>query len=53
LGTFIFGGLAATGSSFALSETLVGVIGVAIVALVYDALFVLIGRFTTSRGIRG
>jgi osmoprotectant transport system permease protein len=53
LGTFIFGGLAAIGSKFAMSETLVGVIGVAIVALAYDALFVLIGRFTTSRGIRG
>ncbi|PZS37109.1 MAG: ABC transporter permease [Pseudonocardiales bacterium] len=53
LGEFIFGGLAAIGSPFALNQTLVGVIGVALVALTYDAVFVLIGRFTTSRGIRG
>lgn len=53
LGDFIFGGLAAIGSPFALNETLVGIVGVAIVALTYDALFVVVGRFTTSRGIRG
>ncbi|MEO7261394.1 MAG: ABC transporter permease [Jatrophihabitantaceae bacterium] len=53
LGEFIFGGLSAIGSPFALNETLVGVVGVALVALTYDAAFVLVGRFTTSRGIRG
>jgi len=53
LGEFIFGGLSAIGSPFALSEALAGVVGVALVALAYDALFVLVARFTMSRGIRG
>jgi len=53
LGGFIFGGLAAIGSKFALNETLAGAAGVAVVAVTYDALFVLVGRLTTSRGIRG
>ncbi len=53
LGEFIFGGLSAIGSPFALSQALTGVVGVALVALAYDALFVLIARFTMSRGIRG
>ncbi len=53
LGEFIFSGLSAIGSSFALPEALAGVGGVALVALTYDALFLVVGRFTTSRGIRG
>lgn len=53
LGDFIFGGLSHIGSVFALNEALVGVIGVAAIALVFDSLFVLLGRLTTSRGIRG
>ncbi len=53
LGVLIFGGLSAIGSPFALNQALAGVVGVAIVALGYDAVFVLISRFTTSRGIRG
>lgn len=53
LGHFIFDGLAAIGSPFALNETLIGVFGVVLVALTYDAVFVLVGRLTTSRGIRG
>jgi osmoprotectant transport system permease protein len=53
LGEFIFSGLSAIGSTFALNQALAGVVGVALVALTYDALFVLVGRVTTSRGIRG
>lgn len=53
LGVYIFGGLSHIGAQFALNEALAGVVGVALVALVYDGLFVLVGRFTTSRGIRG
>lgn len=53
LGELIFGGLSAIGSPFALNQVLAGVIGVAVVALGYDAIFVLISRLTTSRGIRG
>jgi osmoprotectant transport system permease protein len=52
LGELIFGGLSSIGSPFALNEALAGVVGVAIVALAYDAVFVLVGRLTTSRGIR-
>jgi len=53
LGEFIFGGLSAIGSDFALNQVLAGVVGVALVALVYDGLFVAVARLTTSRGIRG
>jgi len=53
LGEYIFGGLSSIGSQFALPQALAGVVGVALVALAYDALFVLVARFTTSRGIRG
>jgi osmoprotectant transport system permease protein len=53
LGDFIFGGLSSIGSAFALNQALVGVVGVALVALTYDGLFVAVGRLTTSRGIRG
>lgn len=53
LGELIFGGLSAIGSAFALNQTWAGVLGVAFIALAYDALFVLIARLTTSRGIRG
>ena len=53
LGELIFGGLSAIGSPFALNQALAGVVGVALVALVYDGLFVVVARLTTSRGIRG
>lgn len=53
LGGLIFGGLAAIGSPFALNQVWAGVLGVAVIALGFDGLFVLISRLTTSRGIRG
>ncbi len=53
LGEYIFGGLSAIGSPFALNQALAGVVGVALVALAYDGLFVVVARLTTSKGIRG
>lgn len=52
LGSYIFRGLSQIGSENALYYTLVGTIGVIIVALVLDAVLVLLGRLTTSKGIR-
>lgn len=52
LGELIFEGLARIGGANALNSTLTGVIGVAIVALMLDLMFVLISRLTTPRGIR-
>lgn len=52
LGDQIFSGLSRIGGAGALESVLAGIIGVVILALIFDAVFVLIGRFTTSRGIR-
>lgn len=51
LGQLIFGGLARMGGANALNEALAGVVGVVAVAFVLDVVFLLIGRFTTSRGL--
>jgi osmoprotectant transport system permease protein len=53
LGNMIFTGLAAIGSVNAVNRALAGTVGVVIIALILDAIYVLIGRLTTSRGIRG
>lgn len=53
LGTEIFSGLVRAGSANATNQALAGTIGIVILALVLDGIYVLIGRFTTSRGIRG
>ncbi|HLR84456.1 MAG TPA: ABC transporter permease subunit [Nocardioidaceae bacterium] len=52
LGQLIFEGLARLGGANSLNAVITGVLGVMIVALVLDLLFVLIARLTTSRGIR-
>ena len=52
LGGYIFTGLAQIGGANALNYALVGTIGVVILALLLDALLLLIGRLTTSKGIR-
>ncbi len=52
LGTLIFSGLARIGGANALNDTLAGTIGVALLALTLDLLFLLLSRLTTSRGIR-
>ena len=52
LGQFIFQGLSSLGSKNALSFALTGTLGVIILALVVDGLFVFITRTTTPRGLR-
>lgn len=53
LGRLIFDGLARIGGANSLNDTLAGVLGVAVLALVLDLFFVLVSRLTTPRGIRG
>ncbi len=52
LGGYIYAGLAQIGGANALNYTLVATIGIIIIALILDALLLLLGRLTTSRGIR-
>lgn len=52
LGDQIFSGLARLGGANAVNSALAGTIGIIVLALLFDAAFVLIGRLTTSRGIR-
>ncbi|WP_432891987.1 ABC transporter permease [Kribbella sp. CA-245084] len=52
LGSFIFTGLTQIGGKNALNSALVGTIGVVLLALILDAMLLLVGRLTTSRGIR-
>lgn len=53
LGNEIFTGIASLGSANALNEVLAGTLGIIVLALVFDAVYVLIGRLTIPRGIRG
>ncbi|WEO97139.1 ABC transporter permease [Streptomyces sp. FXJ1.172] len=52
LGNEIFRGLASLGSKNALNQVLSGTLGIIILALLFDAGYVLIGRLTIPRGIR-
>jgi osmoprotectant transport system permease protein len=52
LGQYIFKGLSSLGSKNALNYALVGTVAVIVVALLADALFILITRLTTPRGLR-
>lgn len=52
LGDLIFTGLSSPGSANAIWMVLSGTLGVLVLALVFDALLVLAGRLTISRGIR-
>ena len=52
LGSFIFTGLTQIGGKNALNSALVGTIGVVLLALILDAMLLLVGRLTTSRGTR-
>ncbi|HSE70898.1 MAG TPA: ABC transporter permease [Nocardioidaceae bacterium] len=52
LGPYIFTGLAQVGGANALNSALVGTVGIVLLALVLDALLLLLGRLTTSKGIR-
>lgn len=52
LGNDIFAGLARIGGANALNLVLGGILGIIVLALIFDAFFGLFGRLTTSRGIR-
>ncbi|MFF1568356.1 ABC transporter permease [Streptomyces sp. NPDC058293] len=52
LGNEIFRGIASLGSKNALNQVLAGTVGIIILALLFDAAYVLIGRLTIPRGIR-
>ncbi|MFD2471567.1 ABC transporter permease [Amycolatopsis silviterrae] len=53
LGAEVFSGLTNAGSTNSLNQALTGTVGVVILALVLDGIYVLIKRFTISRGVRG
>jgi len=53
LGELIFRGLARVGGANALNEALSGVVGVVLVALVLDLVFLILGKLTTPRGLHG
>ncbi|MFI6349527.1 ABC transporter permease [Streptomyces sp. NPDC050560] len=52
LGNEIFRGIASLGSKNALNQVLSGTLGIIVLALLFDAAYVLIGRLTIPRGIR-
>jgi osmoprotectant transport system permease protein len=52
LGTEIFSGLNRAGSANSVNQALAGTLGIVIMALVIDGLYLVIARVTTSRGIR-
>jgi osmoprotectant transport system permease protein len=53
LGSEVFSGLTNAGSANSLNQAITGTVGVVILALVLDGVYVLIKRFTVSRGVRG
>ncbi|MFE2429706.1 ABC transporter permease [Streptomyces sp. NPDC059373] len=52
LGNEIFRGIASLGSANALNQVLAGTLGIVILALLFDAVYVLIGRLTIPGAIR-
>ena len=52
LGDLMFSGLASLGAFNSMNETIVGAVSITVLALLFDALFVVARRLTTSRGIR-
>ncbi|MET8075874.1 ABC transporter permease [Streptomyces sp. NPDC005303] len=52
LGNEIFRGLASPGSRNALNQVLAGTLGIIVLALLFDAAYLLLGRLTIPRGIR-
>jgi osmoprotectant transport system permease protein len=51
-GTFIFDGLARVGSPAAINLVVSGMLGVIVVAILFDTLLAVLGKLTTSRGIQ-
>ncbi|RLV08974.1 ABC transporter permease [Streptomyces griseocarneus] len=52
LGNEIFRGISSLGSANALNQVLAGTLGIVVLALLFDAVYVLIGWLTIPRGIR-
>jgi len=52
LGELIFSGLARIGSATALNQVLAGILGIMLLAVLFDLVYVAIFRLTTSKGIR-
>jgi len=52
LGDEIFSGLAQIGSATALNQVLSGTLGVIVLAILFDLVYVVVSRFTISKGIR-
>lgn len=52
MGEYIFKGLSMLGAANALNFALTGTLSIVLIALAFDALFILVNRITTSRGIR-
>lgn len=52
LGNEIFSGLASLGSANALNEVGAGTLGIVLLALLFDAALILLGRLTVSKGLR-
>lgn len=52
LGNLIFSGLSRVGSPTAVPQALTGTVLIVVLALILDGLLLLLGRFTTARGIR-
>ncbi|MFF0526930.1 ABC transporter permease [Nocardia amikacinitolerans] len=52
LGNLIFSGLSRLGSPNAVPQALTGTVLIVVLALLLDGLFVVVGRLTTSRGVR-
>lgn len=52
LGDEIFTGLARIGGASALNQVLSGILGIMVLAVLFDLAYVLLARFTTSKGIR-
>jgi len=51
-GSFIFDGLARVGSPVAINLVLSGMLGVIVIAILFDSILAVLGKLTTSRGIR-
>ncbi|GAB3686768.1 ABC transporter permease [Nocardiopsis oceani] len=51
LGNLILQGLSSAGTPFAIYLTLQGILGIVVLAILFDLCFAVIGRLTTSRGI--
>lgn len=51
-GNFIFTGLARVGTPIAVDLVLTGILGVVVVAILFDAAFTLLGKLTTSEGLQ-